>query len=35
MTDPFSRLPGRWRLLAVYWALNAVLALALLGFALR
>ncbi len=35
MTDRLSRLASRHRLLLIYWALNAVLAVALLAFALR
>ncbi len=35
MTDALAKLPARLRVLGVYWALNAVLLVALLAFALR
>ncbi len=34
-TDWFARLPSRTRLSLIYWLMNAIAALALLGFALR
>jgi hypothetical protein len=35
MTDRWSRTPGRKRLIALFWACNIALCLALAGFALR
>lgn len=35
MTEWFARLPARRRVMVLFWLLNAVLAAALLAYALR